>query len=130
MITSERPMLTTGWFRLWIVLTATLAATVGSFAAYKIWGEESCYRYVIISPGSGVSTEDKKLIGQLLEESRSRSYCGKTSFSALVTLEKLAEKGAVTHLTFFNGRNLKVGRSRSSTLSTGSINLRYANLYC
>jgi hypothetical protein len=93
-------MLNAGWFRLWIVVTATLATALTAFATYKVLGEDFCYSYVTISPGPDVSAESRKLIEHIREESLSRSYCGKTYFSPLITLEKLAEQGAVTQVAF------------------------------
>lgn len=92
-------VLSSGWFRLWIVAVAMLSVVVSAIAAYTIWGEDACYRYVSISTKRGfVSVEDMELIDRLQEEANSRVYCGSTQYSMLITLEQLAKKGLVAQI--------------------------------
>ena len=92
-------MLSSGWFRLWIVSVAAVSIALLAIAAYSIWGQEACYRYISISTKMGfVALEDSQVIDHLRKEADSREYCGKTPYSILVTLEQLAKKGVVTQI--------------------------------
>lgn len=96
---SPRKMLNTGWFRLWVITVAAIFVVASAIAAYALWGQDICYRYVTISTKEGfVSVEDSHVVDRLREEVSSREYCGKTQYSALLTLEQLAKKGIVTQI--------------------------------
>lgn len=92
-------MLSSGWFRLWIVAVAAVSVAMSAIAAYSIWGQDACYRYITISTKNGfVALEDSEVIDHLRKEADSREYCGKTQYSILITLEQLAKKGVVTQI--------------------------------
>ena len=94
-------MFKTGWFRLWVVVSTVLLMAWLAVAGYLIWGQDACYRYVTISNRDGfVADDDMRVIEHLRDEAAKREYCGRTQFSALVTLEQLAKKGVVTQVAF------------------------------
>lgn len=92
-------MLSSGWFRLWIFAVVAVFVVMSAIAAYSIWGQDACYRYITISTKKGfVALEDSEVIDHLQREADSREYCGKTQYSILITLEQLAKKGVVTQI--------------------------------
>src|SRR5258708_7464230 len=91
-------VLRTGWFRLWVVAVLALFAALAPIAVYALWGQDVCYRYVSISTIDRLSAENTALVAGLRKETESRTYCGETQYSTLVTLEQLAKKGIVTQV--------------------------------
>ena len=93
-------MLDTGWFRLWVVSVVALTFALLAIAAYAIWEQDACYRYVTISTNDDgfVSDQDAELVKHLRKEISSREYCGTMHYSMLTTLEELAKKGFVTQI--------------------------------
>lgn len=87
-----------GWFRVWVVGVLTLFAVFLALAVYVLWGQATCYRFVTISALEKTSSENTVLVAHLQKETETRTYCGRTEFSALLTLEQLAKDGVVTQV--------------------------------
>lgn len=94
-------MLSSGWFRLWVLLVLLTGALLAAFVTYFVAGEEACYRYVNITTStSSEGKEEAEVIERHRVNSRSTRYCGKHQYSILVTLEHLAQAGHVSQVVF------------------------------
>jgi hypothetical protein len=93
-------MFKNGWLRLWIVLTGVLLVGVAVVSANYIWGTDPCYSFVTVSIAENVRPQDRELADHVKHEATTKTFCGKSEYSALLTLEDLASRGAVTQVGF------------------------------
>src|SRR5437762_1972206 len=94
-------MLSSGWFRVWVVATVTLVVIFLLAAGYALWGRDACYRIVTIaSVEKRLSESDSSLIDSLRKEGESNVYCGNTWFSVPLMLQELAKQGKVSQVGF------------------------------
>lgn len=87
-----------GWFRLWIVLSCILLLGSVICSAYSIFGKEACYTFVTIGIADSAHQEDRQLAEAIKKEVTEKTFCSTTQHSALLTLEYLAKRGAVTQV--------------------------------
>lgn len=87
-----------GWLRLWVVLSCILLFGSVMTSAYSIFGEEACYTFVTVSIADSAQQEDRQLAEAIRKEATEKTFCGTTQYSALLTLEDLAKRGAVTQV--------------------------------
>src|SRR5690349_10412355 len=59
-----------------------------------------CYKFVTVSIAENIKSEDRDLAEHVRQEATTREFCGDTQYSALLTLESLAERGVVTQVGF------------------------------
>ena len=95
---SRSSLFSSGWFRTWVVAVLALLAVFLALAAYVLWGQDTCYRLVTISAAEKMSSENTALVAHLRKKAETLTYCGRTQFSALLTLEGLAKDGVVTQV--------------------------------
>jgi hypothetical protein len=89
------------WFRAWIVSASVVLASALASSLYYVWGSDACYRYVSISSNErGISPTDRDLVADLRKQASARTFCGETRFSAILTMEALAKRGAVWQIGF------------------------------
>jgi hypothetical protein len=95
-------MFNNGWMRLWLVATAILLGTVAIAGAYYVWGRDACYSFVSVSvvAADNVSQADKQLAEAQKTAATSKTFCGTTEWSTLLTLESLARRGVVNQVSF------------------------------
>jgi hypothetical protein len=87
-----------GWFRLWVVLSSAILLCVVSASAYYVWVEDACYTLVTVSVADSAAQEDRQLAESVRDEATEKTFCGSTQYSPILTLEGLAERGAVTQV--------------------------------
>lgn len=93
-------MFKNGWMRVWVVLTAILLTGVIAISAYNVWGIDACYSFVSISIANDIQPEDRQLAENLKREATTKTFCGETQYSVILTLEALAQRGVVTQIGF------------------------------
>ena len=86
------------WLRLWILLSGILFAGTTVAYSYYVWGQDACYRITTISISESATTPDYALAKQLQGEHS--IFCGKQVNPTIANLESLAERGAVTQISF------------------------------
>lgn len=93
-------MLKNGWVRLWVVLTGVLLVGVAIASAYYVWGTDACYKFVTIVVADNIRQQDDQLADHVKRDVTTKTFCGKIQYSALLTLEDLAQRGVVTQAGF------------------------------
>jgi hypothetical protein len=91
-------MLKTGWIRLWIVLTCLVLLITVVTSSFYVWRRDVCYRFITVTIADTASTNDRQLAESIREETTTKIFTGKYTYSPLLTLEGLAKRGAVTQV--------------------------------
>jgi hypothetical protein len=91
-------LMSTGWFRLWVVASCILLIATASASAYYVWGKDACYTFVSVSIADNVRSDDLRLAEAIRKEATERTFCGTAQLSPLLTLEDLAKRGVVTQV--------------------------------
>ena len=91
-------MLRNGWIRLWIVASGFLIAGTACVSAYYVWGQEACYKFESVSPSESLSDPDQNLFDHIKSETVSKQFCGSSLVSPLLTIEDMAQRGAITQV--------------------------------
>lgn len=91
-------MFKNGWVRLWLVASLVAFTIFALYNIYWIWVQPICYKFVSVSVTERGSPQDQDLAEHVREEATTRTFCGKTRYSALLTIESLARKGIVSQV--------------------------------
>ena len=93
-------MFKSGWVRLWVVASIVWLVGVGVLAAYYVWGRDVCNTFESIYIADDITPQDKTLAESIKNELTTKVLCGTAATSPLLTLEGLAERGAVKQAAF------------------------------
>jgi hypothetical protein len=97
-------MFKSGWVRLWVVVSIVWLVGIGVLAAYYVWGRDACFNFESVSIADArefvIAPQDKTLAESIKNEVTTKVLCGTAATSPLLTLEGLAERGAVKQVAF------------------------------
>lgn len=93
-----RMLMSSGWFRLWVVVSCILLIATACASAYYVWGRDACYTFVTVSTADNLGSDDLRLAEAMRKEATERTFCGTAEPSPLLTLEDLAKRGVVTQV--------------------------------
>jgi hypothetical protein len=91
-------MFSNGWVRLWILFTTVLLTVTFIVFAYDVWGMDVCYGFVSVSIVDNPQAQYLQLAENIKGEATTKTFCGKSTNSILLTLESLAQHNVVTQI--------------------------------
>jgi hypothetical protein len=97
---NSRRMFKSGWIRLWVVATCSLLIAAVVVAAIYVWGQPVKYTFFTISIADEATAQDRTLAESMKERAITTTFTGGSQYSTVLTLESLADRGAVTQVTF------------------------------
>ena len=91
-------MFRSGWIRLWMVASTLTFICIIGLSSYYVWGESACYRFATISAAKNLSEKDRTLFDYTKRETVSKVFCGNSFIDPLLTIEDMAQRGAITQV--------------------------------
>jgi hypothetical protein len=93
-------MFKSGWIRLWGVAACSLLIAAVVASAIYVWGYPVSYTFFTISIADEATAEDQTLAESVKKDAITATFTGGREYSTVHTLEVLAQRGAVTQVSF------------------------------
>jgi hypothetical protein len=98
LLDAEEQIMRSGFFRLWIVISALWFVGWGLKVGVDRWWNPACFKVFSVSTPEGAKPDDKALAKNIQSKLSSNIYCADKIDSELLTLEDLAKRQIVTQV--------------------------------